>query len=63
MTAITTVSPIGIRFNVGGLTECQSKVPTDTSTITATRAGLYGDWPCLTFGGDGACRYPRSRPR
>src|SRR5690625_7578063 len=37
---MTVVSLLGIRFNVEGLMECQSKVPTDTMIITATRAAI-----------------------
>ena len=38
--AITVVSDLGIRRSVEGRTECQSKVPTATITMTATSAAI-----------------------
>lgn len=40
VTTITAVSLFGIRLSVASRMLCQSKVPTETRTITATRAAI-----------------------
>ncbi|MFF9047270.1 hypothetical protein [Streptomyces parvulus] len=40
VSTMTVISPAGIRRRVFGETECQSKVPNATMTMTATRAAM-----------------------